>query len=540
MQEMTTYSVGIYARLSRDDERTGESVSIENQKEMLTRYVREQGWTLYSYYCDDGVSGTTFDRNGFNKLMEDAAAGKINLILTKDLSRLGRDYIECGKYTDYVFPSLGCRFIALNDGVDTLHKNNEMIVILKNVMNDLYARDTSNKIKAVKRSTFLSGKYVGCYAPIGYMKSPEDKHVLIPDPTTAPIVKRLFDLRCQGHSYRKIATTFNEEHIPTPSDFYYMKQGKPNARKDGYYWTGTTVKSILRNEVYLGHMVQNKTGNVSYKIHKQVEKPKDEWIRVENTHEPLISQETWDFVCKLDEKNVKNRTNNSGTTALFSGLLYCADCGSQMRFYKDGRKRKDGTPSEYKSYACGRYATAGKTVCTAHILNQRVISDIVILDIRLKAMWAQNNPEGLKEKIRKQKNSANIEQLRSLQTTLTATEKRLTELEKLVQSVYEDKVKGTIPEAFCVQLMQKYENERVEKLALKADLAAKIEAMKQSECGTDEWIAMIQDYSKLETLDRPTLLKLIQKIEVGERKVVDGQEEREIKIYYNFVGFVEV
>lgn len=536
---MINYSVGIYARLSRDDERSGESVSIENQKEMLTRYVREQGWTLYSCYCDDGVSGTTFDRSGFNKLMEDATAGKINLILTKDLSRLGRDYIECGKYTDYVFPSLGCRFIALNDGVDTLHKNNEMIVILKNVMNDLYARDTSNKIKAVKKSTFLSGKYVGCYAPIGYMKSPEDKHLLIPDPMTAPVVKRLFDLRCQGYSYRKIALTFNEEGVPTPSGFYYMKQGKPNIRKEGYFWAGTTVKSILRNEVYLGHMVQNKTGNVSYKIHKQVEKPKEEWIRVENTHEPLISQETWDLVRKLDEANVKNRTTDSGTTSLFSGILYCADCGSGMRFYHEGRKRKDGTPSEYKSYACGRYSSGGKTVCSAHILNEKVITKLVVIDICLKAMWTQNDPAGLKEKIRKQMNSASAEQLRSLQGTLTATDKRLTELDKLMQSVYEDKVRGSIPEAFCIQLMHKYEDERKEKLLQKADLIAKIEAMREADSGADEWIDLIQDYSKLDTLDRPTLLKLIQRIEVGERKMVNGQDEREIKIYYNFVGFVE-
>ena len=165
------YSVGIYARLSRDDERAGESVSIENQKEMLARYVREQGWTLYDYYCDDGVSGTTFDRPGFNRLVQDATDRKINLVLTKDLSRLGRDYIEAGKYTDFIFPSLGCRFIALNDGVDTIRKNNEMLVILKNVMNALYARDTSNKIKAVKLSTFKAGKYVGCYAPLGYRKA---------------------------------------------------------------------------------------------------------------------------------------------------------------------------------------------------------------------------------------------------------------------------------------------------------------------------------------------------------------------------------
>ena len=187
MQE--NYIVGIYARLSRDDERAGESVSIENQKEMLSRYVREQGWTLYDYYCDDGVSGTTFDRPGLNRLVQDAADHKINLVLCKDLSRLGRDYIEAGKYTDFVFPSLGCRFIALNDGVDMFRKNNEMLVILKNVMNDLYARDTSSKIKAVKLSTFKSGKYVGCYAPLGYKKSEADKHILEIDPVTAPVAR---------------------------------------------------------------------------------------------------------------------------------------------------------------------------------------------------------------------------------------------------------------------------------------------------------------------------------------------------------------
>lgn len=203
MQE--NYIVGIYARLSRDDERAGESVSIENQKEMLSRYVREQSWTLYDYYCDDGVSGTTFDRPGLNRLVQDATDHKINLVLCKDLSRLGRDYIEAGKYTDFVFPSLGCRFIALNDGVDTLRKNNEMLVILKNVMNDLYARDTSSKIKAVKLSTFKSGKYVGCYAPLGYRKSEADKHVLEIDPVTAPVVRHIFDLRLQGYGFRKIA-----------------------------------------------------------------------------------------------------------------------------------------------------------------------------------------------------------------------------------------------------------------------------------------------------------------------------------------------
>ncbi|MCD7856299.1 MAG: recombinase family protein [Clostridiales bacterium] len=539
MQDNAIYNVGIYARLSRDDERTGESVSIENQKELLGRYVREQGWNLIDYYVDDGVSGTTFDRPGLNRLIGDVTAGKVNLVLCKDLSRWGRDYIECGKYTDYIFPSLGCRFIALNDGVDTLRKNNEMVMILKNVMNDLYARDTSSKIRAVKKSTFLFGKYIGCYAPMGYQKSPEDKHVLIPDPVTAPIVKRIFDLRCQGFSYRKIATMLNEEGLPTPRDYYYMSQGKQNPRSDGGFWQAQTIKAILRSEVYLGHTVQNKTGNVSYKVHKQVPKPTDEWIRVENTHEPLITQDVWEQVRRMDEQNMRNRTKKDGTTALFAGLLYCMDCGSPMRHCHESRKHKDGSESPYHSYICNRYGCGGKTACSAHVLNQRVITNIVLLDIQLKAMWAQNNPEDLKEKIRQQKHAADAEQIRSQKAMLSSIEKRLSELDRLIQCTYEDKVKGAIPETVCVQLMHKYEDERLEKLEQKAELGAKIEALEQAESGAGEWISMIQDYSHLETLDRPTLLRLINRIEVGERKMVNGQDEREIKIYYNFVGYVE-
>ena len=415
-----------------------------------------------------------------------------------------------------------------------------MLVILKNVMNDLYARDTSNKIRAVKQSTFKSGKYVGCYAPIGYRKSPEDKHVLIPDPETVPVVRRIFDLRCQGYSYRKIALTLNEESIPTPSSFYYMKQGKPNIRPDGDFWAGQTVKAILRNEVYLGHMVQNKTGNVSYKVHKQIPKPESEWIRVENTHEPLISQEMWDIVRELDERNVKYRSDKSGNTALFAGILFCADCGTAMRHYRDGRKKKDGTPSTYQSYACGRYVSGGKTVCSAHIMNQRVLTELVLLDIRYKATLAQNSPPALREKILAQKNAASLEQTKTLRTTLAALDKRLAELDKLVAAAYEDKVKGVMPEALCVQLLNRYEDERRDKLEQRTQLAAQLEVHREDEQAADDWLNLIRDYSQLEELDRPTLLRLVKRIEVGEKYELDGETHRDIKIYYNFVGYVEI
>ena len=537
MQE--TYNVGIYCRLSREDERTGESVSVENQREMLSRYVREQGWNLYAAYCDDGVSGTTFDRPGFNQLIADATAGKINLVLCKDLSRLGRDYIESGKYTDIVFPSLGCRFIALNDGVDTAHKNNEMLVILKNVMNDLYARDTSSKIKAVKRSSFQAGKYVGCYAPIGYLKSPEDKHVLVIDPATAPIVRRIFDLRCQGCSYRKIATTLNTEQVPTPSSFYYLRQGKPNIRKEGGYWQAQTVKAILQNEVYIGHMVQNKTGNVSYKVHKQVDKPESEWIRVEGTHEPLVSMEVWELVRTIEKQNTRSRTQANGETALFAGLLRCMDCGSLMRSYHDGRRRKDGSKSSYRSYACGRYSSGGKTVCTAHIMNQRVLIEIVLTDIRAKAELAKRDPDSLIERIQAQRRAATAGEIKRAQATLTVVEKRLAELSRLTQAIYEDKVMGRIPEAVCVQLMNQYEAERTDKLEQRAHLSGELEAYQQETDDVQQWMKLIREYAKLEELDRPTLLWLIKRIDIGERKVEDGREVRDIRIHYNFVGYIE-
>lgn len=225
----------LYCRLSRDDGTDNDSNSIVNQKKLLQKYAKEHGFSNTRSYVDDGYTGTNFNRPSFQKLFEDIEMGYVSVIIVKDMSRLGRDYLQVGYYTDMVFPSLGCRFIALNDGVDTIHKNNEMLVILKNVMNDLYARDTSNKIRAVKQSTFKAGKYVGCYGPIGYRKSAGDKHILEIDPVTAPVVRRIFDMRLQGDSFRKIARTLNEEGVPSPRGFYYMAEGRPNLRSETPY-----------------------------------------------------------------------------------------------------------------------------------------------------------------------------------------------------------------------------------------------------------------------------------------------------------------
>lgn len=529
----------LYCRISLDDGGDNESMSISNQKIMLRDFAEKHGMFQYKYYVDDGYTGRNFDRPGFNRLVQDATDRKINLVLTKDLSRLGRDYIEAGKYTDFIFPSLGCRFIALNDGVDTIRKNNEMLVILKNVMNDLYARDTSNKIKAVKLSTFKAGKYVGCYAPLGYRKSAADKHILEIDPVTAPVVRHIFDLRLQGNGFRKIALILNAEKVPAPRTFYYMAEGRENHRGETPFWNDVTVKTILRNEVYLGHMVQNKTGTVSYKNHKQVSKPESEWIRVENTHEPLISQEVWDAVQRMDNHPARGRSGKSGTVSLFGGLLRCMDCGSSMRYMRDYRKKVSDKEPEYKAYVCNRYASGGKNACSSHYINQKVLTQIVLTDIRCKAIWAQNSREKLREKILAQKESAGREKLKTLQAELSAIDRRLPELDRLVQSAYEDKVLGKIPENLCVQLLNGYEAERKAKQERRRELTEQLAASRENEQSVDAWLDMVQDYYNLQELDRPTLMRLIQKIEISEKYRVDDHEERDIHIYYNFVGYIE-
>jgi hypothetical protein len=409
-------------------------------------------------------------------------------------------------------------------------------------MNDLYARDTSNKIRAVKQSTFKTGKYVGCYAPIGYRKSPEDKHVLVIDPVTAPVVRRIFDMRLQGDTFRKIARTLNEEGVPSPRGFYYMAEGRPNLRGETPYWNDVTVKTILRNEVYLGHMVQNKTGTVSYKVHKQISKPQEDWIKVENTHEPLVSQEVWDAVQRLDNHPSKGRSDSNGEISLFAGVLYCMDCGSSMRMQKDYRSKKrhaDGHYGSYKAYMCNRYCCGGKAACSAHYINYNALVKVLLMDIQYKATLAQNCPDALREKILKQKNAASLERTKTIRATLTALDKRLAELDKLVVATYEDKVKGAMPEELCIQLMNRYEAERKDKLEQRTQLTAQLETFQEDEQSADEWLGLIRNYAQLQELDRPTLLRLVKRIEVGEKYELDGEIHRDIKIYYNFVGYVE-
>lgn len=535
-----TYNVGIYCRLSNDDERDGESVSIENQKLLLQSYVRQMGWNEIDVYIDDGYTGTNFNRPGVQRLIEDAKAKRINLILVKDLSRFGRNYIEFGQYTDYLFPSFGCRFIALNNGIDTMSNNGSTdVMCFLNLFNEFYSRDTSKKVKAVKRACAENGKFMGTYPAYGYKRDPEDKHHLVIDEDTAPIVRRIFSMRAAGTGFMAIAIQLNEEGIPSPGMLYYQRKGKEDPRRVNHKWADATVKNIVRNEVYIGNMVQGKTGTMSYKNKKLISKPEDEWIRVEGTHEPIISRDVWDTVQSIDQKRVRKNAASDGIRSIFSGLVYCADCGFKMRNHTEKFTYKDGTPGRYSSFICGNYARSGKSACTIHTIYENALEQIVLEDIREKARFAAHDPEQLVRHIVSLKEKEAHSRRVSCEQEFKAVKARLDELERLMQSLYEDKYSGAVPQSVFQTLMRKYEAERAEKAEALPELERRVRAAAENRQDAGRWAEIIRQYTELTKLDESILFALVDRIEVGEAQKVRGVRVRDVKVYYRYVGNVD-
>lgn len=537
MEKTGTYHAAVYARLSKEDEKAGDSVSIESQVAMLTKYVSDNGWEYVAAYKDDGYSGTSFDRPAFSEMMSRVRKGEINLVVVKDLSRFGRDYLEVGQYIDVIFPALNCRFIAVNDNVDTIRNSNDMMAIFKNVMNDFYARDTSAKIRAVRKSSCRSGNYMGAFAPYGYVKDPADKHRFLIDEPAAEVVRWIFTLRAGGIGCLKIARELNEKGILPPRTYYFDAKGQANPfERTNHRWNGCTVRHILENEAYLGHTVQHKEERMSYKDHRTKAVSPDEWIRVENTHEPIITKELWEECRLVDRLNSRPRQSKMKEVSLFSGLLYCADCGFAMRCQVTERKRKDGTKAYYEAYMCGSYSRSGHTACTTHYIPKSVLEEMILSDIQARACEVCVRERETIRYVTEQKQTQGRQEAAAIEKSAKTLKKRLAELERLIQSVYEDKVLGKIPEEVCVRLMTGYQSEQTEKSARLKSLEGKLAEYRKVQDDVREWAALIRQYRDADTLDRDMLLKLVDRIEVGEARTVDGEKEREIRIYYKFVG----
>lgn len=522
------YIAGLYYRLSQEDERQGESVSIDNQRAILRKYAEEHGFEIHGEYIDDGVSGTTFDRPEVQRLLDDAKTGVINTIIVKDLSRFGRNYIEVGQYVDYVFPAFGIRFIAIQDNVDTENRDSnamEMMPIM-NIFNEWHAANTSKKIRAVLKSNAKDGKYHARKAPYGYVKSDTEKKTPIIDEEAAAVVKRIFEMRASGLSPHKIADILNAEGILNPSRYCLERYGVVGRRENVGLWSFCGVNSILQNPTYLGHMVQQRDGTVSYKNHKRYIKDESEWVIVRNTHEPIISQELWDKVREVEKSVAQGRKTKRGYTHPLSGFLFCADCGGKMKLNYINRNGKLDF-----NFNCGNHARLGKSYCFSHFIQAKDIEAIVLDDIRTMAQRIVLDEKAIREDFIRHNAELADRAIKTAKKELQAKRKRAGELSRLMQLAYEDRLKGKMPEDICIGFIQKYSDEQKKVEAEIAELEEKLTETTNTIQSADEFIRNIKKYLEAPELTREMCYELIDRIIVGGHPKHTGKE-REIDIVY--------
>ena len=543
------YKVGIYCRLSRDDATnsakiknyiTGdESVSIENQYEMLSKFVMLNSWIEVKTYKDDGYSGGNFQRPGFSEMLEDARAGVINLILVKDLSRLGRDYVEVGRYTDVIFPSLGCRFVSMLDCLDTEGDNTDMLHF-RSLMNDYHLKDLSSKIKSVLHAKMRSGQFIAAYAPYGYRKSDDDKHKLVIDEESAAVVRRIYELRSSGMGYGKIAASLNRDGVLSPRWYWAVHYGIGECRFSKL-WTYTAVKNILSDPVYMGRLVQNSTGTRSYKDKTYVTKPESDWIIHEDAHEAIIPTEMWSRVQELNRAaQARNENNAPPTPTLFSGKLVCADCGSPLVANRETQRRKNGSIKKYTSYCCSRYVSSGRSSCSWHRIYELSLKELVLGEILAQAEAVTVNEAAVLNKLRKQSAANDASHLDATRQETSKLRRRIHELEQITARLYEDKVSGVISEAAFASLMARSEQERLQKAERLEQLLTEMSKTQQETDNIQKWMDTIRKYLSLHELDRETVDALLHHIEIGERSVIDGQKHQDITIFYRFIGAVKL
>ncbi len=527
--KMKNYVAGLYFRLSQEDERQGESVSIDNQRAILRKYAQEHGFTIYDEYIDDGVSGTTFDRPQVQRLLDDAKTGVINTILVKDLSRFGRNYIEVGQYIDYVFPAFGIRFIAIQDNVDTENRDSggmEMMPIM-NVFNEWHAANTSKKIRAVKRANAKEGIYTAKKASYGYIMGTDKKRAPIIDEEVAPIVRRIFEMYASGKSSIRIAETLNLEGIPSPAKYAYEKFGQKSNPNTVGLWSPITIREMLNKVIYIGHMQQLRWTSLSYKNHKRFRNDENESMIVYNTHEPIISQELWDRVRARQKSAAQGRKTKVGYTHPLSGFLFCADCKNKMRLrssiQRNGKRRW--------SFDCGYHMRYGRAYCFSHVISARVIEEIVLDDIRAMAQRIVLDEEKIKADFIRHNTELADKTILTAKKTIKSKQQRIEELDRLMQVAYEDRVKGRMPEELCMKFIEKYSTEQktlTEEISLLNEQMNKTETIRQN---TDDFIRAIKKYLHAPELTREMCYDLLERVVIGAAPKKDG-EERLIEIVY--------
>lgn len=542
MKQPTIYNTAIYCRLSRDDGMEQDSSSIQTQKEMLTRYCHENGFTPYQLYIDDGWSGTNSDRPDFQRMLSDIEDGKINCVITKDLSRLGRNYLETGGYTEIFFPEHSVRYIAVTDGVDTANGSTMDITPFKNLLNDMYARDISKKITSAMLTKKRQGKFIGDTAPYGYEKDPADKNHLIVNEKYAPTVRRIFQMAKDGLGVKNIAKILSAEKVRRPGAVAgdnHAEFRKYVGNGDEYLWHAATVRGILRNATYKGCIVANKTVKMSFRSKKRRPCTKDEIIVVEGMHEPIIEPDEWELVQRLITSRKKSVGDSQKYDNIFCGLLKCSDCGYSLGLARNRKKWNEEDYSENFDFYCNRYRSHGLAGCSKHRISAVSLYNAILADIKRLANNALENDKQMISSIAAKLSKDEMDGMKQAERDLKKANKRLSELDRLFAKLFESHAKEEISDRNFSTLSASYEVEQKNLEAKISELNMIIKANRENGENAETFVDIIKNYADITELSQAMLNTLIDKIEVHEPENIDGEYIQKLDVYYKFVGRID-
>lgn len=520
----------LYCRLSVDDELNGESNSITHQKEMLEEYAQKNNFYNIKFYVDDGYSGTNFNRPAFKELIKNIDSGIVGTVIVKDMSRLGRDYLKVGYYSEVYFGEAGVHFIAVNDNVDNTIENDSDFTPFRNIMNEWYAKDTSKKVRAVIRAKGMSGKSTCNCPPYGYIKD-ENGNWLV-EKEAAEIVKKIYRLCIEGYGPMQISKKLNAQKAISPVVWKNKVGWKYKLEKVDHpeLWTVSAIRRILSNPIYLGNTVNFRTKKKSYKSHSVVYLPKDEWVIFEDTHEAIIDRDTFDTVQKLRE-GVRRRVSIDGEMSIFSGLLYCADCGAKMYLNRHRGSEKD-------AFNCASYRKEKERTCTSHYITLHAIEDIVLYDLQRVLGMAKGKETEFVSMLQEKNKKMTKSDLSEKTKECDEAEKRIAVLDRIIQNLYEDKVSGTLSEERFIKLSKNYESEQAELTDKVKFLKEELMAVQKETADINKFMRLIKRYTEITELNAEIVRTFIDKIYVHKGETAQGGHRQTIEIIYNCVGAI--
>ena len=524
-------TTALYCRLSRDDESQGDSNSIKNQKTILQKYADDNGFSNTEFFVDDGYSGTNFDRPDWQRLLSQVEEGNISTVIVKDMSRLGRDYLKVGYYTEVLFPGSDIRFIAINNNVDSANQQDSDFTPFLNIINEWYAKDTSKKIRSVFKSKGQSGKPLCTNPPYGYIKDPEDKMHWIVDEEAAKVVKEAFHLCMQGYGPTQIAKEFSKRKIMNPTAHAKAKGiNIPDNRghDDNYIWRGSTIVHMLSRQEYLGHTVNFKTYRKSYKQKKQMKNDPSEWMIFENTHEAIIEEPVFEVVQKI--RDGRRRLTPMGEMPILSGMLFCADCGNKLY-----QVRHRGWEHDKEHFVCATYRKI-KGGCSSHQIKNVVVEELLLDGIRRVTAFARDHEDEFVEMVTKKTRIELDKSMRDGKRELEQSQARIKKLDEIIQRLYEDNIEGKISDERFAKMTANYETEQQNLESRVAELKSTMTSEKESALGVDHFLTLVRKYTDIKELTAEIIREFVEKIYVYKAERTVGRRVQRIKIVYNCIG----